>query len=307
MGKTNQINIYTKLNGAGLQRDAELLKSLLEPQGWTVKIVDVVEVGRRELAAKQIFLELSDANYFNLAGENYFFPNPEWFKKPWLKHVKRYDKIFCKTKDCFRIFKGLSKRAVFTSFTSPDRYNAAVRKKHRFFHGPGRSRTKGTDELLRLYKQSGDGLPPVTVLQHHVGHARVKKIPNIEYQYQRLSDAEYLKVQNEHAFHLCPSYYEGFGHYINEAKSCGAIVVTPNAPPMNELVTRKFGVLCKAPSRSKRGLVNWVNISPPHLAVGIRYCAGLPDDKIDEMSAAARQSFLDNDKLFKERFFNEML
>lgn len=36
--------------------------------------------------------------------------------------------------------------------------------------------------------------------------------------------------------HVCPSSREGFGHYINEARSVGALVVTIAAGPMNELV-----------------------------------------------------------------------
>ena len=36
--------------------------------------------------------------------------------------------------------------------------------------------------------------------------------------------------------HICPSAREGFGHYINEARSVGAVVLTIDAAPMSEFV-----------------------------------------------------------------------
>ena len=40
------------------------------------------------------------------------------------------------------------------------------------------------------------------------------------------TDAELREIQNANLFHLCPSETEGFGHYIVEALSVGAIVLT---------------------------------------------------------------------------------
>lgn len=54
-------------------------------------------------------------------------------------------------------------------------------------------------------------------------------------------------LQNRIGLHLCPSETEGFGHYINEARSVGALILTSNAAPMNELVDEKSGVLVGKP------------------------------------------------------------
>ena len=50
---------------------------------------------------------------------------------------------------------------------------------------------------------------------------------------------------------MCPSLIEGWGQYIDEGRRAKAVILTLNAPPMNELITDKSngfstGVLVKA-------------------------------------------------------------
>ncbi|GLE06529.1 hypothetical protein PINS_up015855 [Pythium insidiosum] len=47
----------------------------------------------------------------------------------------------------------------------------------------------------------------------------------------------------EAAYFLCPSVMEGYGHYINQARAAGGLILAPDTPPMNELVTEDSGVL----------------------------------------------------------------
>lgn len=62
--------------------------------------------------------------------------------------------------------------------------------------------------------------------------------------YRELAEFEDVRrLQNSHGIHVCVSEREGFGHYINEARAVGALVVTTNHPPMNELITEETGVL----------------------------------------------------------------
>ena len=47
--------------------------------------------------------------------------------------------------------------------------------------------------------------------------------------------------------HMCPSLIEGWGQYIDEGRRAKAVVLTLNAPPMNELIQNdKTGILVKA-------------------------------------------------------------
>ena len=45
---------------------------------------------------------------------------------------------------------------------------------------------------------------------------------------------------------ICPSAIEGWGHYINEAILNKSLVLTLDAPPMNELIDKKSGILIKS-------------------------------------------------------------
>jgi glycosyltransferase involved in cell wall biosynthesis len=69
---------------------------------------------------------------------------------------------------------------------------------------------------------------------------------------KRLADEELLRLQQSSGVHLCPSREEGFGHYINEARALGALVMTTNWAPMNDMVQDHFGVLipCQLTSAS---------------------------------------------------------
>ena len=59
---------------------------------------------------------------------------------------------------------------------------------------------------------------------------------NIDFIHDFLPKSKLQALQNQCGFHICPSETEGFGHYIMEALSCSAVVVTTNAPPMNEFI-----------------------------------------------------------------------
>jgi len=64
--------------------------------------------------------------------------------------------------------------------------------------------------------------------------------------HDRLSDAEIATLGAEAGVHACPSATEGWGQYIDEGRRAGAVVLTLDAPPMNELVTATSGVLIPA-------------------------------------------------------------
>ena len=86
-----------------------------------------------------------------------------------------------------------------------------------------------------------------------------------------------------------------------EALSCGAVVVTTDAPPMNEFVLDKrclMGYNRTAPS-------NWATnyyVDPEKLENVIINLLTLPENELKEIGRKNREFYLENDRLFKQRF-----
>jgi glycosyltransferase involved in cell wall biosynthesis len=123
--------------------------------------------------------------------------------------------------------------------------------------------------------------------------------PNIEYLDQHLESGALRKYQNRCAVHLCPSEAEGFGHSIVEAMSCEAVVVTTDAPPMNEIVTTNRGVLVRA-ARSepmRLGTRYFADVDDLELQIG-RVIAMKPEER-RALGQNARQWYLTQREAFK--------
>jgi glycosyltransferase involved in cell wall biosynthesis len=128
------------------------------------------------------------------------------------------------------------------------------------------------------------------------------RAPNIEDLNQHLEYEVLRKYRNKCAVHLCPSEAEGFGHCIVEAMSCEAVVVTTDAPPMNELVTANRGVLVRA-ARSepmRLGSRYFVDVDDLELQIG-RVIAMKPEER-RALGENARQWYL----VQREAFRNAM-
>lgn len=102
-----------------------------------------------------------------------------------------------------------------------------------------------TQELMDIWSEDSD-LPELSV--HFYGD----KTPNtkewlhgnnLRLKTGFMPEEEYLREFTRHGIHICTSSAEGFGHHINEARAIGALVITLDAPPMNELVDSSCGVL----------------------------------------------------------------
>jgi len=280
-----RINIFTALNGVGLQRDAYILEKAL--QGHEITIVDLNKTPRPKRADANIFCEIIKPNFLKIAPKNYFIPNPEWFMMGWQPYLKRME-ILNKTRLSQRAFGG-----EYIGFTSLDFYQP--NKVNRWAHFSGKSSYKGTEALIEAWKPEY----PELVIKRDRNEMKVQK-KNISYQFARLPEEQFQKYFGETLVHFCPSIAEGWGHYIWEAMGAGSVVVTTDGAPMNEYIDdSSLLVKTKGYTVLNKGIKHTIDVKDLQRVVdGLM---GLGQSELIEIGQQNRQAYLENDKRFTER------
>ncbi|HET9818156.1 MAG TPA: glycosyl transferase family 1 [Rhodanobacteraceae bacterium] len=237
---------------------------------------------------------------------NVALPNPEWFDRHDQRFLDSVDRIWAKTHNAVSIFDHLGCRTSWVGFSSDDRYDASVPRERKFFHLAGGSRIKGTDRLLALWRRHPEW-PTLTVLQHpreaHPGLAA----PNIVHRLGYLDAtnpahyAELKQLQNSHAFHVCTSETDGWGHYLVEAMSVGAVTIAVDAPPMNELVTAHRGLLVSYGDTGNMALARTYYFDEPAFEATIEQALSLSDAELRTLGSRGREWFLENQSAFAGR------
>jgi len=217
-------------NGAGLERDYQLLRRLLERLGHAVCGVPYRSTTLPPAADVNVFLEVVTERFFKFAPRNWVVPNPEWWFSGWDPLLPRFDLVLAKTRHCEQLFSAKSECCRFIGWRSQDLMDAAVPRQRAFLHLAGKSQTKNTAavvEAWRLCRPAAD-LTVVADWMPPKSNHRTRWV-------KRAEETELRELMNSHLFHLMPSAYEGWGHGLHEALGVGAVLLTTNAPPMNEL------------------------------------------------------------------------
>ena len=295
-----RIQLLGRDNGAGLSRDMALLAAALGDAGASVRTSGLPHrsrfaewLTRLRLTGHQpafdlnLMLERVRPEFAPAARRNVLVPNPEYFRAQDRHALDRIDVVWTKTRHAERLFAALGKSVRHVGFTSPDRRDTAVPRRHAFFHGPGRSANKGTAALLRLWAAHPEW--PVLTVAWRRKRVALDALPaNVVLLHEHLDDDAYRRLQNEHRFHLCPSQTEGYGHYLVEAMSCGVVVLTLDAEPMHELVTTERGVLVPAQATGSQDLATLYGFHDADMAHAIERCVTMPEVEADALGAAAR-------------------
>ncbi|MCX8497284.1 MAG: glycosyltransferase [Akkermansiaceae bacterium] len=297
--------ILGRNNGVGLDRDASLLADALTDLGIDVKcprLKNFRDVISREYQADAAFHLERVAPWWwqRKAGTHYLIPNQERFPKRLIGKLERIDTVLCKSHHAEAIFAELHPRVSYMGFTSPDRHFAGANPDdQRFFHLAGRSTLKNTSLLLELWKQHPEW-PTLTLVQHPE-NAPQHVPPNVILVDRYLPDSDLKLLQNSHGIHLCPSLSEGWGHYIVEAMSCGAVVLVTDAPPMNELVNHTRGIVVPFFQTEPRHLGFNYFADPQALENAITRIMTMAIDERRPLGAEARSWFVTNHSAFKVR------
>ncbi|WDS35893.1 glycosyltransferase [Pseudoxanthomonas sp.] len=315
---TGRVRLITRDNGVGLRRDMEIVARALRGAqihsealsfGGTRVLNNLMQAGTRLKAVAggridtQIFLERIYRGVLPAAHRNVLIPNPEWMLDKWLPLLPQFERVLCKTRNAERVFSELGCNTRYIGFTSEDRFDASVPRERAFLHVAGRSTAKGTEAVMQAWLQHPEW-PMLTVVQSR-DVPRVEAA-NIDHRLDYLDDAELRRLQNAHAFHLCPSEAEGFGHYLVEALSTSAVVITTDGEPMNELVTPERGILLQPAGQRPMALGTRYTVDVAGIEDAVTRALALAPDTCAAMGAAARGFFLENDAAFPQRLANAL-
>lgn len=316
--KPSHCQLIGRDNGAGLSRDMDLLATALRNAGNDTTITALQHRGRLSewltylrLAGRaptfdlNLMLERIRPEFARSAFHHVLIPNPEYFRPQDRAALSAIDSVWVKTRHAERLFSALGTTTRYIGFTSTDRRMAGITPRHAFFHGPGRSANKGTQALLRLWA-AHPSWPTLTVVWRRK-RIDIGTLPaNVTLIREHLSDEAYRQLQNEHRFHLCPSQTEGYGHYLVEAMSCGAVVVTLDAEPMNELVTVERGVLVSAQPVGTQDLATLYGFEDSAMEAAIERCLAMDDASASQLGQAARAWFESNHAALPQRLHDAM-
>jgi hypothetical protein len=285
-----RIQLITRDNGLGLSHDMQVLRSALvgiSGEATQVSFTDwQAKPAPKGSFDLNIFLELLNPAHYRSAAKNILVPNPEWFIQQWRPHLHGLTQVWAKTRDCERIFKGLHRDVRYTGWSSFDLYDPTVERKKALLHVAGGSSAKGTAAVLEAMRMLPDHRLTL------VTSRPITSPPENVTVLGRQDAAELKRLMNEHAVHLCPSSYEGFGHYINEARSVGAVIVSTAAAPMDELVGGEFGLLAGVTSRGWQNLATHQHVDPEALSRCIASAMACPLPLLLELGTHAREQYL---------------
>ena len=295
-------NIITNYqNGYGLEDDYEIVRNLLQQYGHKVVPVQYDNPHDIMRAHINVFLEVVVPPLMGYATENWIIPNPEWYNHADVESLPRFKHILCKTQDAYKIFKNYREaNSVFLGFENACYYMPEVEREFAFLHVAGQSVVKNTEAVIDAWQEYKISYPLTIIATKYQFYSKVAS-DRIRVFKDRIPENQYVQFLNQHLFHVCPSKYEGWGHSIHDARSVGAVVITTDAPPMNEY---GFDEECLVPAtiEGKMRLANLNLVKARDLAEVIFRVAARPREWLDFLGKRNRELFLSERDAFQFRF-----
>lgn len=299
--------LVTNLAGVGLQVDAELVRDVLVEWGHEVTLHQFDEPWGDAKPDVIILFEVVVANLAGVAPHIWYVANPEWLKPEYVRFVQRHcTKVFAKTREAESVLRDKFSNVHYVGFLTRDRRDTAVERERRFLHVGGNSGYRNTNSVIAAWREyrywaSLDAAnAPLTVVTNSTTTLTSddETIPGVTL-LKRVSDDEVTRLQNSHLFHLYPSAYEGFGQALHEAQSVGAIILTTDAPPMNEFRAH-FHVPSVRTKRVNFGTLH--SVSPADIRYQVTEMLAQPNHVVARMSVESRLLFEKGNREFRATF-----
>lgn len=330
--------IYTN-SGRGLHRDAELLRDIFRSLGhdtslqsvrpasqrtlwlerkWYRSVERLLPPTLRELALalqRKLRLLINGASTYNLVIHlqsiqhrhlhrnctHWLVPNQEWFSITQLHYLNAIDTVVCKTREAQNLFSGYHANTHYTGFSSPlifDLPPVPEKDFSKVLHVAGNSGFKGTEALLQVWRKHPEW--PTLTLVCNQRPDRNELPGNIEV-LSNITDNDLSTLWATAGIAVLPSEVEGFGQILVEAQAYGCVVVTTDAPPMNEVVDSAFGILVPYRSTGVFRMGTRYFVDPQELEQAIQHLLTLPTQNLQAMSTSAIQHARKNHELFISR------
>jgi glycosyltransferase involved in cell wall biosynthesis len=333
MARGRRINVIYSDNSSGLSRDAWVVREALErighrvwltprrPRPFPLAVNYAPEIARHALrsatqrvlqaCAKRtglwdvnIFLDTLVPEYFDSARINCVVPNQEWFESNDRRLLKDIDLVLFKTRHAMNLLQAEAKHSAYVGFTSLDRLDRGTASRHdAALHVCGWNPHKGTGAVINAWSNHPEW-PELTVVTQLANPSSTNR--NVTHVTTRIADARLRRLQNQCAVHVCPSEVEGFGHTLMEALSCGAILVTTDAPPMDELVSPEEGFLVPhARSTPMRAGTRYF-VDERHLTEVMARIWSMERSALDRVRRAARAKFESGRAFFRRRLVHAL-
>ncbi len=317
-GSEKRAAIYAE-GRSGLARDVAILSEMLVASGCEVEIRPyrrskrfdrLFALGARYLPRiptydLQVFVERFDVRMLPFGKKNVFLPNQEWFDPRSERLLIGFDALMCRSEHAAEIFRAKHRRVGHFVFTGVDRSISPAPPRTRILHVASHSKFKGTQQLLDIWTRN-PAWPTLTVT-HAAGVAAPVQLANVEQHIGFFDDAKIRQLQNEAWLHIQTSEVEAFGHCFVEAMSCHGVVITTDAPPMNEIVTTDVGALVPADDGPPLNLGRRYSARPEDLERIIADMLRLDETARQAMASRSRQRFDSLDRQAREVFRREFV
>lgn len=302
-GSEVDVRILSFPSKAGFVKDVRILEESLDALGYSHDSQFIPQMAGQAIqgeifpkAKVQIFIQEYDSHLLEFGEKNYLIPNPEWcWDTP--QSLQKVDLILARTKEVERLYSEKELPVFYLGFTGADQFLPQVEKKYRsYFHLKGFSPFKSCEEIVAAWNSA---FPELVVVDHWPNYKKIA--PNVSIIDAYLSDEEIKIVQNRSGIHLCPSKTEGFGHSLAEAMSAGAVVLTTDAPPMNEFI-RDPRFLIPPCKTSFHGWGTLYHVSPEEIRKAVIRTMKLSPKELKQVGENNRKRYLE----LKEEFLQNL-
>ena len=306
------LNIITH-KSQGLLNDCKILKEKFKEKYNVNEFIcderDIYTIKQNKTYDKQIFIEHIYPNLLNNSICNIFIPNLEFINKNDFNlmktgHIKYIiSKTNCSYESLYTLF---GDKVLKWNWSSINRnINRINPDFDQYLHIKGKSRYKNSQMILDTWMRHPEW-PMLHIVSY--GEKTINGFLEIKhpvlvndnitlYQYE-LDEITLESLMNRCGNHICPSETEGYGHYINEARSVGAVLITTNAAPMNEFTSYKYGFLVSSTEHTTRGFGKYYKLNEKELEKTIQKCINTSWEQKCFQSKIGKDMYIENHSNF---------